>query len=82
MSSEQTTSQIKGVEQQPEPTKLKIKNYKKLYYKEKERNEILEKKNKYLLARIKILTNNKNTGKKDECGLGRQRRFAYRNDSL
>lgn len=52
MSSEQTTSQIK--------------NYKKLYHKEKERNEILEKKNKYLLTRISILTNNQNTGEKDE----------------
>jgi hypothetical protein len=31
-----------------------------------ERNEILEKKNKYLLAKINILTNNQNTGEKDE----------------
>ena len=66
MSSEQTTSQIEVVEQLPEPTKLKIKNYKKLYHKEQERNEILEKKNKYLLAKINILTNNQNRGEKDE----------------
>ena len=33
---------------------------------EQERNEILEKKNKYLLAKINILTNNKNRGEKDE----------------
>jgi len=64
MSSEQTTSQIEVVEQLPEPTKLKIKNYKKLYHKEQERNEILEKKNKYLLAKINILTNNQNRGEK------------------
>ena len=32
----------------------------------KKRNEILEKENKYLLARINILTNNQNTGEKDE----------------
>jgi len=60
MSSEQTTSQIEVVEQ-PKPN-----NYKKLYHKEKERNEILEKKNKYLLAKINIHTNNQNVGEKDE----------------
>jgi hypothetical protein len=67
MSSEETTSQIE-VGEQPKPKKIiKIKkNFKKLYHKEKESNEILEKKNKYLLARINILTNNKNTGEKDE----------------
>lgn len=66
MASEQTTSQIEVVEQ-PNPKKIiKIKNYEKLYHKEKESNEILEKINKYLLARINILTNNQNTGEKDE----------------
>ena len=66
MSSEETTCQPEVVEQ-PKPKKIiKIKNYKKLYHKEKERNEILEKKNKYLLARINIITNNQNTGEKDE----------------
>ena len=66
MSSEQTTSQIEVVEQ-PKPNKIIIKkNYKKLYHKEKERNEILEKKNKYLLAKINIHTNNQNVGEKDE----------------
>jgi len=66
MSSEETTCQPEVVEQ-PKPKKIiEIKNYKKLYHKEKERNEILEKKNKYLLARINILTNNQNTGEKDE----------------
>jgi hypothetical protein len=66
MSSEQTTSQTELVEQPTKQTKLKIKNYKKLYHKEQERNEILEKKNKYLLAKINVLTNNKNIGEKDE----------------
>jgi hypothetical protein len=66
MSSEQTTSQTEVVEQLPEPTKLMIKNYKILYHKEQERNEILEKKNNYLLAKINILTNNQNKGEKDE----------------
>jgi len=66
MSSEETTSQIEVVEQLPELTKLKIKNYKKLYHKEQERNEILEKINKYLLAKINILENNQNIGEKDE----------------
>lgn len=66
MSSEQTTSQIEVVEQ-PKPNKIIIKkNYKKLYHKEKERNEILEKKNKYLLAKINIHINNQNIGEKDE----------------
>ena len=66
MSSEQTISQIEVVEQ-PKPNKIIIKkNYKKLYYKEKERNEILEKKIKYLLAKINIHTNNLNIGEKDE----------------
>ena len=66
MYSEQTTSQIEVVEQ-PKPDKIIIKkNYKKLYHKEKERNEILEKKNKYLLAKINIHTNNQNIGEKDE----------------
>jgi hypothetical protein len=40
MSSEQTTSQTEVVEQQPKP--IKIKNYKKLYVKEKERTNNLE----------------------------------------
>ena len=63
MSSEQATSQIEVVE----PTKGgEIKKYEKLYCKEKERNDILEKKNKYLLAKINILTNNKNKGEQDE----------------
>jgi hypothetical protein len=66
MSSEETISQIEVVEQLPEPTKLMIKNYKKLYHKEQERNEILEKKYIYLLAKINILTNNQNRGEKDE----------------
>ena len=66
MSSEQTTSQIEVVEQ-PKPNKITIKkNYKKLYQKEKERNQILEKKNRYLLAKINIHTNNQNIGEKDE----------------
>jgi hypothetical protein len=66
MSSEQTPSQIEVVEQ-PKPNKIIIKkNYKKLYHKEKERNEILEKKNKYLFAKINIHTNNQNIGEKDE----------------
>lgn len=66
MYSEQTTSQIEVVDQ-PKPDKIIIKkNYKKLYHKEKERNEILEKKNKYLLAKINIHTNNQNIGEKDE----------------
>lgn len=65
MSSEETISQIEVVEQ-PKQKKIIKKNYKKLYHKEKERNEILEKKNKYLLAKINILTNNKNVGEKDE----------------
>jgi len=43
MSSEQTTSQIEVVEQQPKPEKIiKIKNYKKLYIKEKEKTNNLE----------------------------------------
>jgi hypothetical protein len=43
MSSEQTTSQIEVVEQQPKPKQIiKIKNYKKLYNKEKKRNNDLE----------------------------------------
>jgi hypothetical protein len=45
---------------------LKIKDYKTLYYKEKANNDNLEKINKYLLAKIKILTNNQNKGEKDE----------------
>lgn len=66
MSSEQTTSETEVVEQ-PKPNKIIIKkNYKKLYHKEKERNEILEKKNKYLLAKINIHINNQNIGEKDE----------------
>lgn len=68
MSSEETISQIEVVEQ-PKQKKIIKKNYKKLYHKEKERNEILEKKNKYLLAKINILTNNKNIGEKDEVVL-------------
>jgi len=65
MSSEETTCQ--SVVEQPKPNKIIIKkNYKKLYHKEKERNEILEKKNKYLLAKINIHTNNQNIGEKDE----------------
>jgi hypothetical protein len=66
MSSEETTSQIEVVEKQTKPKMFKIKNYKKMYHKEQERNEILEKKNKYLLDKINILTNNKNRGEKDE----------------
>lgn len=66
MSSEETISQIEVVEQPTKPKKLKIKNYKKLYHKEQERNEILEKKYKYSLAKINILTNNKNRGETDE----------------
>ena len=64
-----------GIQLVPEPT-----NYKKLYHKEKEKNEILEKTNKYLFAKSEnlektnkylfaknnILTNNKNKGEKDE----------------
>lgn len=66
MSSEQTTSQIEVVEQ-PKPNKIIIKKkYKKMYHKEKERNEILEKKNKYLLAKINVHTSNQNIGEKDE----------------
>lgn len=66
MSFEETITQIEVVEQ-PKPKKIiNIKNYKKLYHKENERNEILEKKNKYLLAKINILTNNQNIGEKDE----------------
>jgi hypothetical protein len=67
MSSEQTTSQIEVVEQHPKPIMIiKVKNYKKLYCKEKERNDILEKENKYVLAKINILTNNPNKGDRDE----------------
>ena len=67
MSSEERTSQIEVVEQPAKPNKIIIKkNYKKLYHKEKERNEILEKKKKYLLAKINIHTNNQNIGEKDE----------------
>lgn len=67
MPSEQTTSETEVVEQPAKPNKIIIKkNYKKLYHKEKERNEILEKKNKYLLAKINIHTNNQNIGEKDE----------------
>ena len=66
MSSDHITSQTEVMEQQPEPKKFIIKDYKKLYYNEKERNDILEKKNEYLLARINILTNNQNKGEKDE----------------
>ena len=66
MSSEETTCQSEVVEQ-PKPNKIIIKkNYKKLYHKEKERNEILEKKKKYLLAKINIHTNNQNIGEKYE----------------
>lgn len=65
MSSEQTTEQVEVVEQQAKSIKL-IKNYKKLYHREHERNEILKKKNKYLLAKINILLNNQNRGEKDE----------------
>ena len=43
-----------------------LTNYKTLYYKEKANNDNLEKINKYLLAKIKILTNNQNKGEKDE----------------
>ena len=69
MSSEQTTSQIEVVEQ-PKPNKIIIKKiYKKIYHKEKERNEILEKKKKYLLAKINIHTSNQNRGEKDEVSL-------------
>jgi len=46
------------------PTKLNIKNYKKLYHKERERNEILKKKNNYCLAKMNILTNYKNGGER------------------
>ena len=45
---------------------MSSEEYKKLYHEEKERNEILEKKNKYFLAKINILTNNQNIGEKDE----------------
>lgn len=65
MSSEETITQIEVVEQL-KPKKIIKKNYKRLYHKEKERNEILEKKNEYLLAKINILTNNQNIGEKDE----------------
>lgn len=55
------------VEQQPKPKRvIKIKNYKNLYCKEKEINNILEKENEYLSAKINILTNNQNKGEKDE----------------
>lgn len=40
--------------------------YEKLYNKEKKRNNDLEKINKYYLAKINTLTNNKNKGEKDE----------------
>lgn len=63
VSSEQTTSQIRVVDTKKE---FDIKNYKKLYCKEKKINDILEKKNKYLLTKINILTNNQNKGEKDE----------------
>ena len=64
--SEQTTNQTEVVEKQTKPKMLNIKKYKKMFHKERERNEILEKKNKYLLAKINILTNNKNRGEQDE----------------
>jgi hypothetical protein len=51
MFSEQTTSQIEVVE----PKVFKTKNYKKLFCKEKERNDILETNNKYLFATINVL---------------------------
>jgi hypothetical protein len=66
MSLEQSTSQTEVVKQNNQTMILKVKNYKKLYFKEKERNDNLEKKNKYLSAKIKILTNNQNKGEKDE----------------
>jgi hypothetical protein len=66
MSSEETTSQIEVVEQ-PKPKKIiKIKNYKKLYYEQKERNELLKKTNKYLMAKENIRTSKQNKGEKDE----------------
>jgi len=66
MSSEQEIDET-GVVEQPKPNKIIIKkNYKKMYHKEKEINEILANKNKYLLAKINIHTNNQNVGEKDE----------------
>lgn len=62
MFSEETTRQIE-VEEQLNPKTI---NYKKLYYQQKERSNNLEKKNKYLSARLNILTNNQNIGEKDE----------------
>ena len=63
MSSEQRTIQTEVLEQ---PGPKKIENHKKLYSKEKERNNILETENNYLLAKINILTNEQNKGEKDE----------------
>lgn len=42
--SEQTTNQTEVVEKQTKPKMFNIKNYKKMFHKERERNEILEKK--------------------------------------
>jgi len=48
------------------PKKVIIINYKQFYINEKKKRENLEKENQYLLAKIKILTSNQNTGEKDE----------------
>lgn len=66
MYSEQSTNETKVVIQQHNSTTNNVINYKKLYYKEKEINELLEKRNKYLISKINILTNKQNKGEKDE----------------
>jgi len=66
MPSEQATSQLE-VGEQPKSIKIiKEKKYETLYIKEKERNDNLEKINKYLSAKINIFTNNQNNGEKNE----------------
>jgi len=68
MSPEQTTSQIEVIEKQPKLTTIKVKNYKKLYIKEKERNNNLEKKLKQQnneLNKLKLLLKSKKREIKD-----------------
>jgi len=66
MSLKETTIETEVLEQ-PKPPTIKVKNYKKLYYNQKEENDMLEKINKYLMAKINILTNKQNKGEKDEA---------------
>lgn len=67
MSSKKVISDIEVEELKTKQDEIiELKKYKKLYYEEKEKNELLEQKNKYLMSKINVLTNKENKGEKDE----------------